>query len=431
MVVDALGGGSLNLIRKGFWTLVFRALGAGLTLFSTVIFARVLGVDDFGLFSLGLTIITITSILVRAGMDNVVLKQVAAHSNQDEEISNGYIYSSLLLICGNGLIVSVIIWVLADTLSLNVFNKPDLGGFLQLLSLVIVPMSVAFILGETNKALGRTAYAAFLQAVLPIFITLTVFSVLSIIEIVSLGTIGFAVIFGYLGSALASAKSLLLNIVSIKRIKVRLFDLYRQGFPMLLVSAGAMVMSWADTITLGIFCSASDVGVYFAASRTALVTTLILVAVNAVSGPIYARLHKEGKIEEIATLAKKSSMVLLLIVMLPTSFLLLFPEWVMHWFGGGFFLGASILMVLTVGQLINVTCGSVGCLLVMTGNEKIMRNIILITAAMNIILNVLLVREYGPIGVAYATAFSTVMWNIWAMVSVKKRLGFWMFGYNG
>lgn len=431
MVVDALGGGSLNLIRKGFWTLVFRALGAGLTLFSTVIFARVLGVDDFGLFSLGLTIITITSILVRAGMDNVVLKQVAAHSNQDEEISNGYIYSSLILICGNGLIVSVIIWVLADTLSLNVFNKPDLGGFLQLLSLVIVPMSVAFILGETNKALGRTAYAAFLQAVLPIFITLTVFSVLSIIEIVSLGTIGFAVIFGYLGSALASAKSLLLNIVSIKRIKVRLFDLYRQGFPMLLVSAGAMVMSWADTITLGIFCSASDVGVYFAASRTALVTTLILVAVNAVSGPIYARLHKEGKIEEIATLAKKSSMLLLLIVMLPTSFLLLFPEWVMHWFGEGFSLGASILMVLTVGQLVNVTCGSVGCLLVMTGNEKIMRNIILITAAMNIILNVLLVREYGPIGVAYATAFSTVMWNIWAMVSVKKRLGFWMFGYNG
>jgi O-antigen/teichoic acid export membrane protein len=431
MVVDALGGGSLNLIRKGFWTLVFRALGAGLTLFSTVIFARVLGVDDFGLFSLGLTIITITSILVRAGMDNVVLKQVAAHSNQDEEISNGYIYSSLILICSNGLIVSVIIWVLADTLSLNVFNKPDLGGFLQLLSLVIVPMSVAFILGETNKALGRTAYAAFLQAVLPIFITLTVFSVLSIIEIVSLGTIGFAVIFGYLGSALTSAKSLLLNIVSIKRIKVRLFDLYRQGFPMLLVSAGAMVMSWADTITLGIFCSASDVGVYFAASRTALVTTLILVAVNAVSGPIYARLHKEGKIEEIATLAKKSSMLLLLIVMLPTSFLLLFPEWVMHWFGEGFSLGASILVVLTVGQLVNVTCGSVGCLLVMTGNEKIMRNIILITAAMNIILNVLLVREYGPIGVAYATAFSTVMWNIWAMVSVKKRLGFWMFGYNG
>ena len=81
--------------------------------------------------------------------------------------------------------------------------------------------------------------------------------------------------------------------------------------------------------------------------------------------------------------------------------------------------------MLTVGQLVNVTCGSVGCLLVMTGNEKIMRNIILITAAMNIILNVLLVREYGPIGVAYATAFSTVMWNIWAMVSVKKRLGFW------
>jgi O-antigen/teichoic acid export membrane protein len=84
-----------------------------------------------------------------------------------------------------------------------------------------------------------------------------------------------------------------------------------------------------------------------------------------------------------------------------------------------------VLVVLTIGYAVNVVCGSVGTLLVMTGYEKIVRNITLIVAILNIIMSVKLVKPYGLEGVAWATALSLILHNLWLMTMVRKRLGFW------
>lgn len=418
-----------SIFKKGFWTLLYRSLGAALVFFSTLFFARVLNVEEFGLFSLGLTAATIVSVLVRGGMDNVVLKQVAANLLDSKQVSSGYIYYPLIAVCTTGLFISIILWFSADMISVDLFNKPKLGEVLQLFCWVILPLSIVFILSEVNKALGRTEHAAFYQTVFPPTITLFIVALFWHVDRLSLNVLVYAVAIGYSATAIVLLFSIRVYIFSFSKTKVGFVCLVKQGMPMLLLSAGALVMSWSDTIILGFFSSSVEVGVYYAASRTVLVTTLVLVAVNAVTAPMYARLYKEGELKKLVELAQKSSMLMWLVIMLPTGVLFILPEWVMSWFGESYESGAPILVVLAVGQLVNVACGSVGCLLTMTGNEKVMRNIILVTAITNIFLNVSLVEEYGSIGVAYATAFSVIMWNIWAVLAVKKNLGFWVFRY--
>jgi O-antigen/teichoic acid export membrane protein len=127
-------------------------------------------------------------------------------------------------------------------------------------------------------------------------------------------------------------------------------------------------------------------------------------------------LFKEGDYEQIAKLAQSTSIILLFIVSIPSVILLLFPSWVLSWFGSDYTVGATALMILVVGQFINVACGSVGYLLTMTGKEKVMRNIMLVTALVNVGLSIYLVQDFGMKGVAFATAFSIVLWNIWAMI---------------
>ena len=81
-------------------------------------------------------------------------------------------------------------------------------------------------------------------------------------------------------------------------------------------------------------------------------------------------------------------------------------------------------MILAVSQFVNVSFGSVGYLLIMTGNELKMRKIILYTSFINIILSLLFFGIFDVLGVALSTMLCTVLWNIWALKVLQKELNF-------
>ena len=91
------------MLKNGFWTLIYRVLGAALTLGSTILFARLLGALEFGLLNLGLTTITIVCLIVRSGLDNVALKQVSAHFPEQRGIVDSYIAVILRVVLSQGI----------------------------------------------------------------------------------------------------------------------------------------------------------------------------------------------------------------------------------------------------------------------------------------------------------------------------------------
>jgi O-antigen/teichoic acid export membrane protein len=60
----------------------------------------------------------------------------------------------------------------------------------------------------------------------------------------------------------------------------------------------------------------------------------------------------------------------------------------------------------------------------MTGHEIEMRNCVIISGLISIILFYFLVPKYGVVGAAIATAVAISSQNILAVIFVKKRLGF-------
>ncbi|MBA7669784.1 hypothetical protein ES703_77918 [subsurface metagenome] len=92
-------------------------------------------------------------------------------------------------------------------------------------------------------------------------------------------------------------------------------------------------------------------------------------------------------------------------------------------FGPEFTQSHTPLAILAVGQLVNAGMGSVGFLLNMTGHERDVARTLLITAGLNILLNLALIPPFGMAGAASATAVSLALWNFILYQLVKIRIG--------
>lgn len=418
-----------ELLNKGFAVLLVRSLGAALSFLMILLFARWLGADLFGSFFFGLTIVTILAVLARLGLDQVVLKQVAAHKTNDMPLAAGYLNGAISLIWKLGLIFTVLMLLFAEFFAAGLFESDAIAYSLFYLGLSIVPMALIFLLGEAFKSFSKPVLAGFFQVVLAPALTLLVSSYYYFVGKFSLDVAVQTTLFGFVLSIVLMLWMKRNIVHGISASKIKMSSLVSQGMPMLLATSGALILSWSDVVILGLFASEADVGIYSAASRTVLVTMLVLVAINSITAPKYAQFYKDGELDKLANLAQKSSAILFLSMVFPGIVFLFFPSWVMSWFGSEFLVGSSVLVILAIGQIVNVSCGSVGYLLTMTGREKRFQAIMLSSALINIVLSIIFLNVFGVIGVAYSTALSIIVWNVWAMYEVKQHLGFWTLSF--
>jgi O-antigen/teichoic acid export membrane protein len=95
----------------------------------------------------------------------------------------------------------------------------------------------------------------------------------------------------------------------------------------------------------------------------------------------------------------------------------------MRIFGHDFEAGWPILVIGTLGQLVNCGVGSVGYLLLMSGNERRLMKVQMVMAAVMVVLCAGLVPEWGILGAAVAAAITNAGINLWNLLEVRKVLG--------
>jgi O-antigen/teichoic acid export membrane protein len=193
------------------------------------------------------------------------------------------------------------------------------------------------------------------------------------------------------------------------------------------LAGGATVLnSTVDRLLVGYFQPAAEVGVYQAIAQSSILFAMIIGAFSTIFSPMIADLHQRGRTEELGELYKVStkwgfylSLPLFLVMCLAPY------EVILVLFGPDYVSGALPLVILTVGQLMNVGSGSVGLLMIMTGNQ---RRWLVISGSMllpTIALNWLLIPRFGLTGAALAATFSLGVLFLMGLLQVKRRLGIW------
>jgi O-antigen/teichoic acid export membrane protein len=189
-----------------------------------------------------------------------------------------------------------------------------------------------------------------------------------------------------------------------------------------------LAVLYSGVLVAGSFVAADELAYLVVAQRTAGLVSFVLMIVNMVVAPRYSRLWHEGDVRAVRRLAKISTRAMLALALPVVVVMSVFSDFIMSIFGEGFAQAAPLLVIIAVGQLINVSTGSVGFLLNMTGHERDMRNVTLFSGPLTIICAVWFTASWGVLGAAYATALGLSLQNLGALWMVKRRLGFWPLG---
>lgn len=194
----------------------------------------------------------------------------------------------------------------------------------------------------------------------------------------------------------------------------------------LVMSLAGFMQQVLGPLIAGLLLSSDDLGIFRAAERTAFLITFILLVINAVLPPRFASLYRQNNHQGLNILARKGALLGILLAAPMLLMCLLFPQWILNLFGPEFSQGANLLRIIAVAQLVNVATGSVGFLLNMTGNEKLMRNIALGCNFVGLVMFFILIPLFGALGAALALAIILVIQNLIALIFVWRKLGIWM-----
>lgn len=412
-----------EILRGALVSFVTRVSGAGISFLFSVAIARVLGAEGTGLYFLAFTIATIGTVFGRLGLDNVLLRLSATHASEQQWTGlTGTYRNGMTLAFLASSTMAVIVFISAPWLSRAIFSEPDLAVPLRWMAVAIVPASLSFLYAELLKGLKLIFQSQFIRAVL-----IPGISLLLIVPLArGYGVVGAVWAFGA-ATVIAAAVGLILWHRAVPGGEgpvtgVTMRKLLGSSLPLLWVASLSQLMSWTAILLLGAWDTPESVGVFSVAARTALLTSFILLAVNSIAAPKFAELYQKRDFEALADTARRSAMLMTMLAAPPLLVFLVFPGWVMGFFGSEFSSGATVLVILAIGQFINVSAGSVGYLLMMSAHERAMRNSVIAASLISVGLNVALIPRFGLVGAAIATTVGVASQNIIASVLVHRLL---------
>ncbi len=413
---------SSGLFRASAVAFFVRGLGAVSAFFMSLAVARVLPADESGLFFLAVAVVSVLAPAGVLGAEVASLRFIGAWVAEADWARTRALARVTWRWAGITLFTcSMLMALSAPWLAEHVFNKPAFGPILRTMAPGLLLIGGGILLSSQLQALRLVPQSIFVLSIgVPLGVALCAW-VLPVYSAMAVG--GLYVSAG----AVTLALGLFWWYRSVPKAPIVVVDkseLWASCLPLWVTTMMSVLALWSSQFIAGVWVSAEEVAQLAVAQRTANLVSFILVAVNLVVAPRFAALYKQGKHEELRRLALRSVRLMSLVGGPVVLFLCLFPAWVMSFFGPEYRAAAPLMVILALGQFVNVITGSVGFLLTMSGHERDMRNVVLFSGPFAVLAALVLTPWYGVTGAALATALAVSVQNLGAVWLVRKRLGF-------
>ena len=410
---------------------VGRMINAATVAILQIFLARWLGEALFGLYAVGWTVIKIGSLIGTIGLHQGVIRFGARYwPNRLGEVRR-VLRTSLM---GSG-VLSVLLalglFLGAESIATALFRNPSLTPVLRIVAFAIPFAALLRVGGAATRISQKMKYGALAEDISRPTSNLLFVLVLSIVGLSLSNTliatvISFAIgllVVGYFILQLFGGKADQSEPPNRDPI---LPSLLIFSIPAFLAGLSGVLILRADRLFLAFFLGPADVGVYQAASQSAVVFAMIIGAFNAIFAPMIADLyhrHQHERLNELFKMSTKWGLYLSLPVFLVFA---VYAEDILRVvFGPAYVRGASAFTILSFSQVINVATGAVGSILLMTGRQNQWLIIAGTMVGVNFLSNVLLIPRFGIEGAATATAITMIGLLIPGLAYVRHSLKLW------
>lgn len=414
--------------RPLFKTFTARLFASGGSLILIVTLGRLYGAAGVGVFALAQSLTTATAILGRYGVDNALIRFIG------RDIESSKIRSYLQYACRRTSILSFsgacLVLIFRHNFGI-LFHSDKLPNVLIGVAVAIPFYSFCFVLSGFMAAVRRPATACLLQNGVVGFVTAICICILDWLNPNH----------GYTNIGTAYAIASLLTCVVGGVITLRwISNNASHRFPLSLTdiakfrkSASAFLASDIATFMIsvvgiwiaGFWLAATDVGIYQAAAQFSMLIGFILAVINLVIPARFSALYFCGDIDGLRNLVRQGALIGIALAAVPILLCLVAPEVILGLVGGEFTGADSVLRILATGQLIDISCGSVGHLLNMSGREPLARNIAWTANICGLIVLIFATPIAGVVGVALGVAFSMALRKVLGVYFVWRQLGIW------
>lgn len=299
------------LVNRVFSAILFGAGGAiiskALLMFFNIIVARLISQTDYGVYSLINNTVQTFTIFATAGLGAALSRYVALHREKNKEQTGILVTTLLIFNVMIAFIVSIIMFVFAEKISLLISEKVNISNYLKITSLTIFFTSIATTLQSTLQGFEKFNKVALYQLVSNlILITIGSFLVCKFKltgAIIALLVLNFSLLILFLFSVI--------NILKNKTIKMKfkLDDTVKEGIknaaiPAFLATIFVVPLLW---VTNSYFIKAHGYD-EFAAFSACLQWFVILNYIPQQLGqvkPIYTQLFDENKLKDFKNIAFK------------------------------------------------------------------------------------------------------------------------------
>ncbi len=416
-------GAALSVLVQGFWV--------ASQLATSILLAHALGPTNFGIYSFTWSVVTLLQFLPQNGLATAAVRFSATYrSTEPRDLAAGLWRRVSQAALAYGALTAAIVGSLAlvGWVPHREAISPD--AFLYATpALVIFPLLA--VVGATLRGAHPGIAGQLPENVITPFLLLCF--------------VGFTVMVGQ-ASQLNPAFVLLLQAAAIvaavktgMALLARHSTITRHGetkpafenrlwfsamLPLSIMGGLTVLNNQASTLLIGGLASAVDVAQFRIAFQGASLVAVALIAANLFLAPRIAELYSTRQLPALQRLLTVSANSTTIVALASVLVFWSLGRWLLGTlFGASYAAAYPMLMILSLGQLINVGLGSAGMVLNMTGHERDSLYSVAMAGIANIALNLILIPLWGGIGAAVATAASMATWKVAMVAFLRHRTG--------
>jgi O-antigen/teichoic acid export membrane protein len=422
------GTGNDEVLARGtIGTFIVKVVGAGLLFGLHILLARLLGVTQYGTYVYTLSWINILLIPSTLGLDTSLVRFIPAYKVQGKwGLLRGILHRSSQLVIILSLLVSsisiTVVWYLRENL-----HQSQVATFY--ISFIMLPVLALTRMREAGlRALRKVVKSELLmKAIRPAFVAIIVGGLYSYRHISLQATHAMAANFMGMFAALLFGTVWLSKTLpeSVSRTPAEYDGIkwIKVSLPLLLITGMYVVLSRTGVIMIGLISGPDQAGTYRVALSLADLVVFGLMATNAIAAPMISELYSSGQHKELQRVMTLAARYIFIFTLVICIIIAISGKYLLALFGKDFVVGYIPLLILLGGQLVNALAGSVGFLMTMTRYQNEAGLILVVSAALNIILNIMLIPSMGLIGAAISTSSTMVLWNFAMLFYVHRKLG--------
>lgn len=428
------------LFKSSIFIFVAIFISKLLTYFLRLIIARHFGPETYGLFSLGIMILTWMVSFSSLGLLGGALNFMSFYKGKNDIKRVRYILKICSIVLFFSTVLSaILLYFLSSFISISIFHNPELIIFLKIFSFLIPVYVFLYLFLEAVQAFERIGVYTFLLDFLTTFLQL-----IFLILFIFLGLKSNAIIFSY---AIGITTVLVICFLYCKYKIPEIFGdsnldkkskeelnkkLYFYSWPLIFSSIISGLLPYIDSFAIGYFKSAYDVGIYNAAVPIA---GLLFFAPNLFIRLFYPIIVKEFSRKNFEVIRELTKQIekWILIVNLPVFFIMIiFPgAFINILFGSNFLSATTSLRFLLIGSFFYSMAFILSCILLMAEKTKFLLYDMMFVCILNILLDIVLVPPYGIAGAAFATMicnfvlcmiYFVQVWNYNSIIPLRRKM---------